>query len=789
MRLSKLCTAVLSAAAFCASIPLMQAQAADSEEHQFEAYTYTFYDANYENEMDNTVSIDKIDFNKLSGDTLTIPERIKGYRVKQLNANLLKGSNYKKIVLPDCISWIGYQCFQDCTNLEEVEIFHSDARPDTNDGHSLISFNGYAFDGCTNLKKVTFSDRTGSFAYDVFKDCTSLETIELPENLEEIGSELFLGCTSLKEITIPDGVREIHSEAFYGCSSLKEVDVPASVKEIENSVFAKCDALEKVIIRNKGCMIKDPDDSRDFDTICKPTAVYGKKKSTAEYYAKQHDLTFIPLDNEEFAPEDYLTFEHSEYEDVYSVSGFVEDKLPAMIEIPATYNGKPVVSVGWQAFSGCKTIRSDEVSEGIKSIGYAAFYDSPVMEVKLPDSLNMIDESAFCYCSYLRKINLPEGMTCLFDETFRGCAKLTELTVPRSVERIKDHCFYYCDKLMLTVLNPYCSFDDVDSICTLVNSITAAEDSGAHAYAVKYNIEFISNGDGTPAVYRAQSVGYYNRIESMIYADIPGTLLADPDAYCELKIGGKTYTQPISLSRQYIEGSQLSGNTSELHRYIGIPIDPADAMKDGTFRLVRGDGTAVKSLTVKGTDVTKAGLNIKVYDYFDKVMAEAESNEGTYRLAKTAKDFCAATALYFDPDAGYTVSDDVKNLDQNVYNKIKLNVSGTKPENLELQFSTIFQINPFMRVYIKFSDNSYDSHTYKKGTSRQSETELMQNSKGEYYLDSETNGRSNISTQYNFVIDSYKVGIPPLYYAKLLAATGDERKVTLANAMSLYEKA
>ena len=94
-----------------------------------------------------------------------------------------------------------------------------------------------------------------------------------------------------------------------------------------------------------------------------------------------------------------------------------------------------------------------------------------------------------------------------------------------------------------------------------------------------------------------------------------------------------------------------------------------------------------------------------------------------------------------------------------------------------------------MRVYIKFSDNSYDSHTYKKGTSRQSETELMQNSKGEYYLDSETNGRSNISTQYNFVIDSYKVGIPPLYYAKLLAATGDERKVTLANAMYLYEKA
>ena len=56
MRLSKFCTALFSAAAFCAAIPLMQAQAADQEVHQSGPYTYEFYDYGYDVEMDNTLS-------------------------------------------------------------------------------------------------------------------------------------------------------------------------------------------------------------------------------------------------------------------------------------------------------------------------------------------------------------------------------------------------------------------------------------------------------------------------------------------------------------------------------------------------------------------------------------------------------------------------------------------------------------------------------------------------------------------------------------------------------------
>ena len=94
-----------------------------------------------------------------------------------------------------------------------------------------------------------------------------------------------------------------------------------------------------------------------------------------------------------------------------------------------------------------------------------------------------------------------------------------------------------------------------------------------------------------------------------------------------------------------------------------------------------------------------------------------------------------------------------------------------------------------MRLYIKFSDNSYESHTYKKGVSRQSETELQQNSRGEYYLESVVDDRGDTNSQYTFVIDNYKIGIHPLNYAKMLIATGDERKITLGKAMYLYAKA
>ncbi|MBP0967684.1 MAG: leucine-rich repeat domain-containing protein, partial [Oscillospiraceae bacterium] len=778
-------------AALCAAIPLMQAQAADNEVHQSGPYTYTFYDYGYDVETDNTVSIDACDFTQLTGDTLTIPERLDGYRVKQLNGQLFAGQNYKKVVLPDSISFIGWECFKNCTGLEEVEIYRSDARPDTEQDrgrHRLLSFNGYAFAGCTNLNKITFSDRIGFISYDVFKDCTSLTTIELPAALEEISTEMFLGCTSLNEITIPDSVTAIGKDAFSGCTGLTEIDLPESVKTIEVGAFADCSSLRKITIRSKGCIIKEKKFTSDKDAISQPTVICGKRKSGAEYYAKRHGLNFIPLDGEDPDPEEYLTFSYNEYDDNYNVSGYDADKMPAMIEIPAMHAGKPVVRVGLRAFYGCTTLCSVEVSEGIKAINASAFAYSYLYEIKLPDSLREIYSGAFYQCSNLWRINLPEGPTCLYGNTFEGCGSLEELTVPRSVERIKEKCFYYCGKLRLKVLNPYCSFDDNAEVCTLVSSITAAEDSGAHAYAVKYNKEFISTGEVTPVTYRSQSVGYLFRIVSMIRADIPGTLYADPDAYCELKIGSKRYTKPVANSMQYYESSQSISSTSALHRYFEIPIDPADAMKEGTLRLCRGDGTVVKSVTVRGTDVTETGLKNRVYDYFEAVLEQLDPEDADYRRAKTAMDFCAATALYFNPDAGYTVSDDVKNLDQNVYKNITPRFSGTKPENLELEFSTVFRTDPFMRLYIRFTDDSYDSHTYKKGASRQRDTELLMNSRGERYLDSETDQRDNLNSQYSFVIDSFKVGITPLYYAKLLAETGDERKVTLGNAMYLYAK-
>lgn len=792
MRLSKLCTALLSAAAFCTAIPLMQAQAADNDEvHQRGPYTYTFYDSNYDVETDNTVSIDACDFTQLTGDTLTIPETLDGYRVKQLNAQLFAGQPYKKVILPDSISFIGWECFKDCTALEEVEIYRSDARPDTEQDrgrHRLLSFNGYAFSGCTNLNKITFSDRNGFIAYDVFKDCTSLTTIELPANLEEISGEMFMGCTSLTEITIPDSVKVIGKKAFSGCTGLTEIDLPESVKTVEAGAFADCSSLRMITIRSKGCIINEKEYSYDSDAISQPTVIRGRLRSAAEYYAKRHGLTFIPLDGEAPDPEEYLTFSYNEFEDTYNVSGYDADKMPAMIEIPATHAGKPVVRVGLQAFYGCTSLCYAEISEGIKAINSGAFAYSSVYEIKLPDSVEEIYSGAFRQCGNLWRINLPEGPTFLSGNTFEGCGSLEELTVPRSVERITERCFYYCGKLRLKVLNPYCSFDDDAEVCTLVKSITAAEDSGAQAYAVKYNREFISTGEVTPVTYRSQSVGYMSHIVSMIRADIPGTLYADPDAYCELKIGSKCYTKPVANSMQYYESSQSISSTSALSRYFEIPIDPADAMKQGTLRLCRGDGTAVKSVTVNGTDVTQTGLKYRVYDYFESVLQQLDPEDVNYRRAKSAMDFCAATALYFNPNAGYTVSDDVKNLDQSVYQDINLRFSGTKPENLELQFSTVFRTDPFLRLYVRFTDNSYDAHTYKKGESRQKETELLTNSRGERYLESETDSRDDMNTQYSFTIDSYKVGIPPLYYAKLLAATGDARKVTLGNAMYLYAK-
>ena len=70
-----------------------------------------------------------------------------------------------------------------------------------------------------------------------------------------------------------------------------------------------------------------------------------------------------------------------------------------------------------------------------------------VKTIKLPDTLEVISEGAFAYCTNLEHVILNNGLTDILWSAFGHCEKLKEITIPDSVEFLAQTSFAYCISL------------------------------------------------------------------------------------------------------------------------------------------------------------------------------------------------------------------------------------------------------------------------------------------------------------------------------------------------------
>ena len=111
--------------------------------------------------------------------------------------------------------------FGSCTGLESIEI-----------PAGVTKIDEYAFDYCTNLKKVTFAgtkcEVIGEYAFEL----CGLENIALPEGLKTIDDQAFFDCDSLSSVTLPSTIESIGAHAFNG-KSLSEAHFAADTKDVK----------------------------------------------------------------------------------------------------------------------------------------------------------------------------------------------------------------------------------------------------------------------------------------------------------------------------------------------------------------------------------------------------------------------------------------------------------------------------------------------------------------------------------------------------------------------------
>lgn len=91
---------------------------------------------------------------------------------------------------------------------------------------------------------------------------------------------------------------------------------------------------------------------------------------------------------------------------------------------------------------GCSADKEEAIiPEGVKKIASYAFTNTHVKYIKLPDSLETIQDYAFCKCSELTDIDFGGGLSCISRYAFLRCSHLEYIKLPEQMRVIGSFAF------------------------------------------------------------------------------------------------------------------------------------------------------------------------------------------------------------------------------------------------------------------------------------------------------------------------------------------------------------
>ena len=425
------------------------------------------------------------------------------------------GSRLSEVQLTN-LSRVSDSAFADCEYLVSVELgpktriatnmFKNSAVREIVIYSDIISDS--AFEGCSNLTKVTVKNDVTYLGANAFKGCTKLTEVVFEKGCEEIAANAFYNCSKLTTLTLPDGEIVIGDGAFArsGLSKLvlsaNTVLASMGIGTFENVSSLAVDASASNYYKVEGNVVYN----KSGDTLVLYLPGSGETTFTVpanvKYigdgaFAANSKLTTI-----EFAPNSSL--ESIGYAAFANCVNLATVNLPTNTTISigdAAFKGagalktinlanvKSVgkeafvgtiittvnmplagVEIGEKAFASLNSLRTVVLGEGAK-IGTYAFYKSKVESVDFNGGNVTVDTHAFDGCTALKTFDFSDIVGVIGECAFQGCSKLTEVNIP-GVTEIGDYAFQACSGIKtVTVANLKVLGNGVFFSCKALQSI------------------------------------------------------------------------------------------------------------------------------------------------------------------------------------------------------------------------------------------------------------------------------------------------------------------------------
>ena len=333
---------------------------------------------------------------------VVVPASIGGIPVTAIEGMAFSGfKNIEHVILPEGLTSIGWDAFEDCTALTSIDL-----------PESLTSIEFGAFKECKQLANINWPQNLASIDFEAFKNCEQLTNIILPQNLTSIGGSAFEGCTALASISLPEKLTSIEYDAFKNCAQLTNINLPKGLVDIAGSSFAGCSKLTEFTV----------DESNPVFTVA-DGVLFDKAMTTLILYppGKKGEYTIpdgvISVDSNAFDGCGEFTRIHIPQSLIGN--GYSLCSCSALTDITVSEHNPEYSSIDGVIFNkgGTTLLR---YPKGRANKDYV-----------VPEEVINIESSAFGDCERLNAVTLPMSLQFIVEGAFEGCTNLETITLSR----------------------------------------------------------------------------------------------------------------------------------------------------------------------------------------------------------------------------------------------------------------------------------------------------------------------------------------------------------------------